>query len=336
MCAVACALGTNFRALCAFRQVARRMRGLVDSCALPMLADVPLRTADMLALMNANRAYRARLLVTGRATLLGHATELARMPRSASRDAILEAMREPLARSLGDATVDGRPMYAHADAGRVIARLLDGGYPRLRHQIPDHIGEFMALSAAERVEYAHGPICVWDTSVKWHASTEAYHARNVLPWVAPLQWSSDLFWETGAFVSTAGLFYRNAEFHGSLATWNVRRVVTMESMFEHSGIVDSGVGAWDTRSLRTAGKMFSGAMNLHPGFDLSRWNVSQLVDLHSMFRRSSIVHAGLAAWALPPDAEAHRAVAGAPNFRADTLRSWRRDLALQAVLRVMI
>jgi hypothetical protein len=109
---------------------------------------------------------------------------------------------------------------------------------------------------------------------------------------APLQWSSDLFWETGAFVSTEGLFYRNAEFHGSLATWNARRVVTMESTFEYSGIVDSGVGAWDTRSLRTAGKMFSGAMNLHPGFDLSRWNVSQLVDLHSMFRRSSIVHAG--------------------------------------------
>ena len=110
----------------------------------------------------------------------------------------------------------------------------------------------------------------------------------------------------------------------------------MHSMFEESGIVDSGIGAWDTRSLTSANKMFAGARNIRPEFDLSRWNVSVLVDLDYMFRESSVVHAGLAAWVLPPDAEAHRAFFGAPNFRADTLRAWRRDLVHAALPRRMI
>ena len=331
ICAVALALGTDLHALLCFRHVARRVRGLVDTRVMPLLADVAFGTEDMLGLARVFPAYRARLLRPGRATLLGHATALARMPRSEFRDAILEAQLAGLERSLTDATVDGRPMYAHVNADRVIARLVAGGYPPLWLSVDAHIRAFVELAPEARAEYAHGPICVWDTSGCRYA-----HAICEAAGAARAQWSSDLFWETGALVGTEGLFCKNAEFHGSLATWDVRRVLTMHSMFEESGIVDSGIGAWDTRSLTSTNKMFAGARNIHPEFDLSRWNVSALVDLDYMFRESSVVHAGLAAWVLPPDAEAHRAFFGAPNFRADTLRAWRRDLVHAALPRRMI
>ena len=96
-------------------------------------------------------------------------------------------------------------------------------------------------------------------------------------------------WNTSAVTDMSRLFFQktqdNLRYNGDeLASWDVSRVTTMESMFAFS-VFNGNLAAWDVASLATTEGMFEGA-TLFNG-DLGAWGISALTTMAFMFRDAS-------------------------------------------------
>jgi hypothetical protein len=149
-----------------------------------------------------------------------------------------------------------------------------------------------------------GPLCLLDVSrITDFASVCGGSGNAALP---SLEFSSDLFWNTGAATVMSAMFSANTEFKGYIGTWDVSNVVYMDSMFEQSGIEDGGIANWTTTSLFYASSMFGGAKSLSSRLDLRKWRFSEKLDtdgatvvgpdMDYMFAESGIVDCGIGEW----------------------------------------
>jgi surface protein len=232
--------------------------------------------------------------------------------------------------SLQSATVSNKPMYG-SDSGELrklaktaIDKIENGGYAKIIDMLgpnQDVFVLFTSLQLAGRIEHAetYGPMCVWDLS-------GLVTLRHDMAFLSEMDgrslFNSDLYWDTSGVTNMADTFRDNQEFRGSLVSWDVSKVVTMNAMFRGSLIEDwSWIGNWDVSELHTAVKMFFGAKNLNKTLNLSNWEVQKCMDFSQMFGYSSVVDSNIGKWELHEDASVVSMFSGSTKFKGN-LTGW--------------
>ena len=199
-------------------------------------------------------------------------------------------------------------MYGSSDetiervTSTVISGLKEGRYKRLGTgaTVRAAMDRLLGSTPEQRIEQIdeHGPVCIWDVS----GSVSLMYAASPYVFENDPTFTSDLFWNTSECTDMTGMLFRNAEFSGDLSTWDVSNVTKMASMFDASGVSDSGIKNWGVGKLDDASYMFRLTPKISPELDLSEWNVSNVRTFYQMFDYSAVVDSGIGKWRLRKDA----------------------------------
>lgn len=90
-------------------------------------------------------------------------------------------------------------------------------------------------------------------------------------------------WDTGKTIKMISMFYGCSKLADvNIASWDVRKVTTMESMLRGTPIARLDLSAWNTDSLTNMRYMFEYCTKL-TSLDLSGWDTSNVTDMYGLF-----------------------------------------------------
>jgi len=117
--------------------------------------------------------------------------------------------------------------------------------------------------------------------------------------------------------------------YGPIASWDVSEVTDLSNLFEAqagSGF-NEDLSRWDVSSVVNMGGMLAGATSYNG--DLSSWNVSSVVDMNHMFAGATSYNGDLSSWNVSNVEDMSRMFRGATSFDRQLGGAWATSTALK-------
>ena len=104
-------------------------------------------------------------------------------------------------------------------------------------------------------------------------------------------------WRTSSVTSLYFAFYGASEVDFDVGDWDVSKLIAngLERTFGSAKFKGTGLGKWDTASVKSLSYTFHGALLLN-GAGLEKWRTSGITSLHRTFYLASTMNADLSAW----------------------------------------
>ena len=91
--------------------------------------------------------------------------------------------------------------------------------------------------------------------------------------------------DTSKITDMSNLF-NGIDFNGDISSWNVSKVIDMDSMFYGCKSFNQDISNWDVSNVNKMSGMFTGCESFKK--DISNWNVSNVISMRIMFDKCPI------------------------------------------------
>lgn len=126
-------------------------------------------------------------------------------------------------------------------------------------------------------------------------------------------------WDVSRIVNMDSLFAGNTSSIGDLSGWNTGSVRTMQGMFSGATSFNGDISSWNVSNVTNMSDMFSGAVSFNT--DLSTWDVGNCTNMSSMFAEATSFNCDLSSWNVTNVRNMSSMFFGATSFNCD-LSKW--------------